>query len=80
VTDTGIRFEFRWEERRSLRARHWFPRLMARALRIERPRGHLVGGLDYAVVSKAMARSDRRLCSDAPCREQLAAIQRQLSK
>jgi len=53
---------------------------MARALRIERPRGHLVGGLDYAVVSKAMARSDRRLCSDAPCREQLAAIQRQLSK
>ena len=42
--------------------------------------GKLTGGLDYAVVSKAIARFGRRLASDAPLREQLRTIQAQLSK
>jgi hypothetical protein len=40
----------------------------------------LAGGLDYAVVSKAIARFGRRLLSDAALSEQLAAVQNQLSK
>ena len=42
--------------------------------------GKLVGGLDYAVVSKAIARFGQRLATDAPLREQSAALQTQLSK
>jgi hypothetical protein len=42
--------------------------------------GKLAGGLDYAVVSKAIARFGRRLLSDVALSEQLAAIQNQLSK
>ena len=42
--------------------------------------GKLAGGLDYAVVSKAVARLGRRLASDANLREQLATLQSQLSK
>jgi acetylornithine deacetylase/succinyl-diaminopimelate desuccinylase-like protein len=42
--------------------------------------GRLAGGLGYAVASKATARFDRRLSSDASLRRQLAAIQNQLSK
>jgi hypothetical protein len=40
----------------------------------------LVGGLDYAVVSKALARFGRRLNLDTALRRQLAALQNQLSK
>ena len=42
--------------------------------------GKLVGGLDYAVVSKAIARFGRRLATDSALRNQLAALQTQLSK
>ena len=42
--------------------------------------GKLAGGLDYAVVSKATTRFGRRLASDCALREQLAAVQTQLSK
>jgi hypothetical protein len=42
--------------------------------------GKLAGGLDCAVVSKAVARFGRRLASDGALREQLAAFQSQLSK
>jgi hypothetical protein len=42
--------------------------------------GELVGGSDYAVGSKAIARFGKRLCLDASLREQLTAIQNQLSK
>jgi len=41
--------------------------------------GELAGGLDYAVVSKAIARFGRRLSVDAALRAQLAAIQKRLS-
>jgi putative transposase len=41
--------------------------------------GKLAGGLDYAVVSKAMARFDQRLRLDAPLRKKVAALQEQLS-
>ena len=42
--------------------------------------GKLAGGLDYAVVSKAIARFGRRLACDASLSEQLAVIQNQLSE
>jgi hypothetical protein len=42
--------------------------------------GELAGGLDYAVVSKALARFGQRLTLDALLREHLTAIQTQLSK
>jgi hypothetical protein len=42
--------------------------------------GKLAGGLDYAVVSKAIARFGRRLALDASLRTQLAVIQERLSK
>jgi putative transposase len=42
--------------------------------------GKLAGGLDYAVVSKAIACFGRRLCLDAVLREQLTMVQSQLSK
>ena len=48
-------------------------------MRLAEP-GRLAGGLDPAAVSKAIAGSGRQLSSDAPLREQLAAIQNQLSK
>src|SRR6185436_18885050 len=41
--------------------------------------GELAGGLDYANVSKAVARFTRRLDEDPALRQQLAVIQRQLS-
>ena len=41
--------------------------------------GELAGGLDFAVVSKAMARFGRRLYLDAALGTRLAAIQKQLS-
>ena len=69
---------------------------MARVLRIERRGGRYhvtargnerkeihrddTGGLDYAVVSKAIACFGRRLSLGASLREELAAIQRHLSK
>jgi hypothetical protein len=37
--------------------------------------GSLVGGLDYAVVSKAIARFERRRQTDLQLREQLIAVQ-----
>jgi hypothetical protein len=43
-------------------------------------RGELAGGLDYAVVSKAIARFGRRLALDASLCPQPAVIQEQLSK
>jgi hypothetical protein len=42
--------------------------------------GRLVGQLDYAVVSKAIARFDQRLQADPQLRKQLVGIQMQLSK
>jgi hypothetical protein len=42
--------------------------------------GVLAGGLDYAVVSKAIARFGRLLLSDRSLSQQLTAIQTQLSK
>jgi hypothetical protein len=42
--------------------------------------GELAGGLDYAVVSKAIARFGQRLGLEGSLREQLTAIQNQLSK
>jgi chromosomal replication initiation ATPase DnaA len=42
--------------------------------------GKLAGGLDYAVVSKAIARFSLRLASDVALREQLAVLQSKLSK
>jgi len=42
--------------------------------------GKLAGGLDYAVVSKALARFGGRLARDVPLRNQLAILQTQLSK
>ena len=42
--------------------------------------GRLVGNLDYAVVSKAIARFEQRLQSDPQLRKQLAGIQMRLSK
>jgi hypothetical protein len=42
--------------------------------------GKLAGGLDYAVVSKAIARLSRQLTSNAVLGDQLSAIQSQLSK
>ena len=67
---------------------------MARAARIERTGGRyhvtgpfplaelgkLAGGLDYAVVSKALARFGRRLEADPGLREEIAAIRDRLSK
>ena len=41
--------------------------------------GKLAGGLDYAVVSKAIARFSRRLVADVALREQLALLQSHLS-
>jgi len=59
--------------RRSLGWRHAGPLSLAEL-------GKLAGGLDYAVVSKAIARFSRRLASDAALQEQLGALQSQLSK
>jgi putative transposase len=42
--------------------------------------GRLVGNLDYAVVSKAIARFEQRLQTDPQLRQQLASVQLQLSK
>lgn len=42
--------------------------------------GKRAGGLDYAVVSKAIARFGQRLRLEAPLRKQLTALQHQLSK
>ena len=42
--------------------------------------GRLVGNLDYAVVSKTLARFERRLRSDPQLRDQLARVQLQLAK
>ena len=42
--------------------------------------GRLVGNLDYAVVSKAIARFERRMQSDLQLRDQLAKVQLQMSK
>jgi hypothetical protein len=42
--------------------------------------GRLAGGLDYAVVSKAIARLSGRLSSAGRLREQLEALQAKLSK
>ena len=42
--------------------------------------GRLVGNLDYAVVSKAIARFQQRMQTDPQLREQLVAVQLQLSK
>jgi hypothetical protein len=42
--------------------------------------GELAGGLGYAAVRKAMARFGRRLNLGALLREQITAIQDQLSK
>jgi hypothetical protein len=42
--------------------------------------GRLVGNLDYAVVSKTIARFEQRLRTDPQLREQLASVQLQLSK
>ena len=42
--------------------------------------GKLAGGLDYAVVSKAIARFSQRLVSDTALRAQMAVLQNQLSK
>jgi REP element-mobilizing transposase RayT len=42
--------------------------------------GKLVGNLDYAVVSKAIARFEQRMRTDPQLREQLAGVQLQLSK
>ena len=42
--------------------------------------GKLAGGLDYAVVSKAIARFGQRLCLDDALRTRLTALQNQLSK
>ena len=41
--------------------------------------GKLAGGLDYAVVSKAMARFGQRLSQDASLRERITALQEKLS-
>ena len=41
--------------------------------------GKLAGGLDYANVSKAVARFTRRLEEDAELRQELAAIERRMS-
>ena len=41
--------------------------------------GELAGGLDYAVVSKAMARFGQRLSLDASLRKKMTALQEQLS-
>jgi hypothetical protein len=42
--------------------------------------GRLVGNLDYAVVSKAITRFQRRMQTDPKLREHLATIQAQLPK
>ncbi len=42
--------------------------------------GRLVGNLDYAVVSKAVARLEQRMRSDKQLRQQLVGLQLQLSK
>ena len=42
--------------------------------------GQLAGGLDYAVVSKALARFGHRLALGVSLSEQLAAIENQLPK
>ena len=52
----------------------WLGRLRSAEL------GQLAGGLDYAVVSKALARFGRRLALDMALSGQLAASENQLSK
>jgi hypothetical protein len=42
--------------------------------------GRLAGGLDYAVVSKAITRFGRRLVSDRALSEHVSSVQNQLSK
>jgi hypothetical protein len=42
--------------------------------------GNVAGGLDYAAVSKVLARFDHRLSPDPALHEQSRAIQSQLSK
>ena len=42
--------------------------------------GKLAGGMDYAVVSKALARFGRRLALDASLCTPLAVVQEQLSE
>ena len=56
----------------------WLGRRVGRLSLVEL--GKLAGGLDYAVVSKAIARFSRRLVCDVALREQLAVCQKQLSK
>ena len=56
----------------------WLGRRVGRLRLIEL--GQLAGGLDYAVVSKALARFRCRLALDGALSEQLAAIENQLSK
>jgi hypothetical protein len=56
----------------------WLGRRVGRLSLLEL--GSLAGGLDYAVVSKAIARFAQRLASEDVLREQLAGLQRQLSK
>jgi hypothetical protein len=56
---------------------------LSRAMRAGRLRlaelGKLAGGLDYAVVSKAMARFAQRLGLDASLRKKITALEEQLS-
>ena len=56
----------------------WLGRRMGRLSLAEL--GRLAGGLDYAVVSKAIARFSRRLVCDVVLRGRAAEIQSQLSK
>ena len=55
----------------------WLGRRAGR-LRLEEL-GKLAGGLDYANVSKAVARFTRRLEEDPELRQELAAIERRMS-
>ena len=56
----------------------WLGRRVGRLRLLEL--GKLAGGLDYAVVSKAITRFSRRLAADVALRKQLAVLQHQLSK
>jgi len=56
----------------------WLGRRAGRLSLIEL--GKLAGGLDYAVVSKAITRFGQRLDSEAPLQEQVAQINNRLPK
>lgn len=56
----------------------WLGRRAARLKLVEL--GRLVGGVDYAVVSKAISRFSGRLASEEWLSEKLTRIQNQLSK